>query len=433
MLASASTALAVVLPDGAMRLSGFSGAVTVKNASGIPLEASEGMSLYNGYTVETGAAGTARIELDDSKEITLDSRSVCSVKHSGKTAETFLIAGMVFFKTERPLESDEAFIIRSRDIVNSVRGSFGWQGERELGLMYGSARVRAAGNEQLLQSGEGVSLAQALVGGTGSNKLVSSTLTNDAIPLVALTVLADSPAMQEKVDSVPTLNSQVMLGSLEDKRAAAAAEDRNAVQTAQAAVTAQNAAIGATASIYAPNAAIVPAPAAVPANPEDDNTSTVTVNPRDTEALMAALSRGSVTLDAQGWTISYSGVTVGAGQTLNITGPGTVSMPGLMIESGGTVNVSAGSSLSVSGTDLVWRGTLTNSGAVRSDADIAMVGKGACVLSDGVFTNSGVFSIAPSTSFNGGTVNNTGTIIVSVGGVFTPNSANGVVIYVSDD
>ncbi len=437
LCASAVPALAAPSADEAMRLSDISGTITVKNASGIPLEASEGMPLYNGYTVETGAASSALIKLDGSKEITLDSRSICSVKHNGKTAETFLIAGTVFFKTDRPLGCDEAFIIRSQDIINSVRGSFGCQNETGVWLLYGTTIVQTSAvgqqsaDKQVLQSGQGAFLEQASGSGTGANgqTLSTRTLTSDSVPLVAISAIAGDQAMQRKIEGVPTLDFQAMIGSLEGKKAEAAAADQKAVLVAQAAVTAQNAAIGTSSANYPAGSSAETTqsggPSAFPGG-EAYSETPVSGNASDSQALMAQLSGGSATLDSSGgWTISYTGVTVGAGQTLTITGAGTVSMPNLTIAEGGAVNVSAGATLAVSGTDLVWRGTLTNNGTVNCNADLALLGT---VVNNGTFINSGVFSIAPEAGFNGGTVNNTGTIIVSDGGSFDPGAADGVVI-----
>lgn len=437
LCASAVPALAAPSADEAMRLSDISGTITVKNASGIPLEASEGMPLYNGYTVETGAASSALIKLDGSKEITLDSRSICSVKHNGKTAETFLIAGTVFFKTDRPLGCDEAFIIRSQDIINSVRGSFGCQNETGVWLLYGTTIVQTSAvgqqsaDKQVLQSGQGAFLEQASGSGTGANgqTLSTRTLTSDSVPLVAISAIAGDQAMQRKIEGVPTLDLQAMIGSLEGKKAEAAAADQKAVLVAQAAVTAQNAAIGTSSANYPAGSSAETTqsggPSAFPGG-EAYSETPVSGNASDSQALMAQLSGGSATLDSSGgWTLSYTGVTVGAGQTLTITGAGTVSMPNLTIAEGGAVNVSAGATLAVSGTDLVWRGSLTNNGTVNCNADLALLGT---VVNNGTFINSGVFSIAPEAGFNGGTVNNTGTIIVSDGGSFDPGAADGVVI-----
>lgn len=437
LCASAVPALAAPSADEAMRLSDISGTITVKNASGIPLEASEGMPLYNGYTVETGAASSALIKLDGNKEITLDSRSICSVKHNGKTAETFLIAGTVFFKTDRPLGCDEAFIIRSQDIINSVRGSFGCQNETGVWLLYGTTIVQTSAvgqqsaDKQVLQSGQGAFLEQASGSGTGANgqTLSTRTLTSDSVPLVAISAVAGDQAMQRKIEGVPTLDFQAMIGSLEGKKAEAAAADQKAVLVAQAAVTAQNAAIGTSSANYPAGSSAETTqsggPSAFPGG-EAYSETPVSGNASDSQALMAQLSGGSATLDSSGgWTISYTGVTVGAGQTLTITGAGTVSMPNLTIAEGGAVNVSAGATLAVSGTDLVWRGSLTNNGTVNCNADLALLGT---VVNNGTFINSGVFSIAPEAGFNGGTVNNTGTIIVSDGGSFDPGAADGVVI-----
>lgn len=140
---------------------------------------------------------------------------------------------------------------------------------------------------------------------------------------------------------------------------------------------------------------------------------------------MAALQNGSATLYANGTPTVYENVTVSTGQTLNIVGTGRVTLPNLTIEAGGTVNVGAGATLVISGTDLVIRGALTNNGTVSSSADMVLY-SGAMVVNNGNYLNSATLAIAPGASFTGGTVSNTGTVIVN--GTFSPGSCDGVVI-----
>ncbi len=434
LCASTVTAFAAPAADEAMRLSEFSGTVTVKNASGVALKAEEGMPLYNGYTVETGPASTALVKLDATKEITLDSRTLCSVKHSGKKAEVFLFAGTVFFNSDVPLRSNEAFIIRSKDIVNSIRGSFGWQNPTGVGLLYGRTHVDIVGGTVDLIGGKKVDVAPE-IGSTvividGGKDLTPSNITADSVPAIAAAAVAADPAMQGKLENAGKIDVNAIIGSADSKKAGEAAAEQAAVASAQAAAQAQGAAMGTTVVFPSGSSAEAVKPSQPPSpsggeggSSGGDSGTSVSGNAADSQALMAQLSGGNATLDPGGWTISYTGVTVGAGQTLNITGSGTVSMPALTIEAGATVNVFAGATLAVSGTDLVWRGTLTNNGTTQNGADTALLGS---VVNNGTFTNSGTFAVAPGASFTGGTVSNSGTVISN--GTFSPGACDGVVI-----
>ncbi|MBR6351344.1 MAG: InlB B-repeat-containing protein, partial [Firmicutes bacterium] len=144
-------------------------------------------------------------------------------------------------------------------------------------------------------------------------------------------------------------------------------------------------------------------------------------NPADSKALMEDLADGSATINPGGWTISYTGVTVGDGQTLNITGSGTASMPDLKIAEGGTVNVDSGSTLAVSGSASAVDGTLNNNGTVNMNGVTINAG-------DNIVVNQGsTLSFTGGTNNNYGTITNNGTLINEQGSTLNNLSANTIV------
>ncbi len=439
LFASAVTASAAPSETGTMRLTDISGKVTVKNASGVALKAAEGMPLYNGYTVGTDIGGSARVDMTAGRELILGRNCICTVRLSGKTAEAFISAGTVYFSTDGPLAADEAFVLRTDAFTGSVRGSSGWVNPERLGQLTGKSLIFDSGKPTIFtgqpEQDDMPSGLQIIQGGTlvriGQDSLSLIPMTPEDVPGVAAAAVASDPEKLEALGNVPGFDTQVLVGGLGRKQADEESAAQAQLQTADSAISAQTAAVSTAVNYPSGSSAYTETaradgggtPSGGPSPGSSEGEGSTVTNPSDTRALMAALSGGSATLDPNGWTISYTGVTVGAGQTLNIAGSGTVSMPDLTIEAGGTVNVVSGTTLSVSGEDLVWRGTLTNNGSVQNRADIALLGT---VINNGTFTNAGTLAVAPGASFTGGTVSNSGTVTGS--GTFSPGACDGVVI-----
>ncbi len=418
-----------------LRLSEIKGTVTVKDAAGKDKTARDGMRLYNGYTVETGQSSSVFITLDDTKAVKLDASSKIEIKQNGKKLEVGLSKGQLFFDVAQPLKKDESLSIRTSTMVTGVRGSNGWQNLTGMGMVHGSGDVVCTDENGVsvpthVGNGEGVFLDPNGTGGGSNAELreigfAQTLLTNEQVPAGSVELILADPIKQAQLNEVPNLSLQVLTDTLPDKQAAEAAASAAAAAEAAAALQQQSAQMAQTTD-YVPlqgMTASQPVTSGGDSGDDDDSGSSSSGNPADSRALMAQLSGGSATLDAGGWTISYSDVTVGAGQTLNITGAGTVSMPNLNIEAGGTVNVGAGSTLAVSGTDLVHRGTLTNNGTVNNSAEIALLGT---VINNGTYVNGSILAVAPGASFTGGTVSNTGTVLAN--GTFSPGACDGVVI-----
>ena len=67
-----------------MKLESKSGTVTITKSTGKAVTYKEGMNLYNGYTVTTGAKSYANISIDGTKIMKVDASSSISIKKSGK-------------------------------------------------------------------------------------------------------------------------------------------------------------------------------------------------------------------------------------------------------------------------------------------------------------------------------------------------------------
>ncbi len=214
-----------------IRLTELSGTVTVKNASGKNVTARADMRLYNGYTVQTGTSSSAYISLDNSKAVKLDAASKIEVKKSGKQLEISLSAGKVFFNVDKPLTSEESLNIRTVTMVTGVRGSFGWVGQTEVGLIHGRARITCTnpvtGETRTTEivSGEGVSYQGDDVEPTGGEdgnieeiSFEKTTLTAGMIPAVAAEEIKANESYQEQIiTDVPTLDVEEIIRTADEK------------------------------------------------------------------------------------------------------------------------------------------------------------------------------------------------------------------------
>lgn len=106
-----------------MKLSRTEGTVTVTNASGRKMPLLDDMRLYNSYTVETGAASYAWINLDDTKLVKLSERTRVEVRKNGKKLDVLVIEGEIYGEVSKKLESDESLNVRTSTAIAGIRGT----------------------------------------------------------------------------------------------------------------------------------------------------------------------------------------------------------------------------------------------------------------------------------------------------------------------
>ena len=108
-----------------LRLEKTEGTVTIENKNGKTISVRDGVKLYDGYTITTGAASYAYISLDGTKVVKLDANASAEVRQSGKQLEIDLHTGSLLFNVTKPLEGDETFNIRTSTMVTGIRGTSG--------------------------------------------------------------------------------------------------------------------------------------------------------------------------------------------------------------------------------------------------------------------------------------------------------------------
>ena len=231
--ASAASATATTL-----RLAGYSGSVTVKNASGKSQSVKTDMRLYSGYSVSTGKSSAAYISLDGSKAVKLDSSSKVTVKKSGSKLEVCLDSGKLFFNVTAPLASNESLNIRTSTMVTGIRGSYGWVSDYEVGLLHGHVTltcinpVTSETRVTELYSGDRVYYDPSSTVSADPNlkeiDFIKEKITNKDIPAFVVEELRKNVSLQDPIiRDVPTVDVPKLLGDYDSIKAAE--EERIAV------------------------------------------------------------------------------------------------------------------------------------------------------------------------------------------------------------
>lgn len=233
---AAETATAATL-----RLARTEGTVTVKNASGKQLTLKDGMRLYSGSKIKTGAKSYAYISLDDGKAVKLGASSEGEVRKSGKKLELNLLSGELFFDVSVPLKEDESLKIRTSTMVTGVRGTVGYvrvtdRFHSEVGLLEGKLQVQA------VHEGSGASSVD-IVGGEKAISVLHGTeqevktqisvlpLVEDEVPGFAAVEVAENTDLQDRIEAKSDMKVEEIVKDAQERleneqqEAAAAAED----------------------------------------------------------------------------------------------------------------------------------------------------------------------------------------------------------------
>ena len=331
-----------------VRLADTQGTVTVKDASAKSKTVRKDMRLYSGYTVTTGTKSSAWLSLDDTKTIQLDSSTSVEVRKSGTKLEVCLSYGNLFFDVSKPLEASESLNIRTSTMVCGIRGSSGFVGEEDAGMLHGHGFMictdpttgRSCTTDFV--SGDYVRRDPSATGSAGSLEgtgFRQSQMTANDVPAVAAEALAGNQSLQDAIRrDVPTLDVQKVLDGAGDKRAEKNAQEEAAAAAAAEAARGQEGASvnrvwnAAGATGYFPITAPTLYTVHTSVNAERGSVA-VFVNTTDATATQAKASDTVLlSVDAKpGWALSALTVTTAGGETLsygmNGVGLRTFTMP----------------------------------------------------------------------------------------------------------
>lgn len=247
-----------------IRLGTTQGKITVRNASSKEQSARKDMRLYNGYTVQTASASSAYLTLDDTKAAKLDANSKTELKKSGKQLELKLLFGKLYFGVTKPLKSDESLSVCTSTMVTGVRGSYGWVGENEMGLLHGHVTVTCrnpyTGEVRVTEVTSGqVVYFDPHADGTGAEPklieidFIKRLMTNEDVPLTVIDELRKDTALQELLNSdVENLDVPTLLGLEAEKRAAEETELAAKEAEIAAAMAEQDAGIKGADQVFTP-------------------------------------------------------------------------------------------------------------------------------------------------------------------------------------
>ena len=213
-VAAANSAIASTL-----RLEAVKGTVTLQNKNGKAFSLREGIKLYDGYMLETGAASYAFISLDGTKAIKLDASSSAVVRQSGKHLEVDLLSGNLYFNVTTPVAADSTLNIRTSTTVTGIRGTSGYisiDGQFRSTITILTGRVESTVHNPLTNTSQTMQIVagQTVVGVVYTENdshteneafLQRQTGENTIPPYVAVEIAGDVDA-QQKISSETTLN-----------------------------------------------------------------------------------------------------------------------------------------------------------------------------------------------------------------------------------
>ena len=198
-----------------MQLEKIQGTVTVENASGRSISTRDGMRLYDGYTIRTGAKSYAYISLDSSKALKLDASSKVEVQKSGKKLEISVISGQLFFDVSLPLDKSESLTVRTSTMVTGIRGTSGWftvttPNSTQVNLLegeltvYGTQSVEGTLPQTTITGGQSVTFAAP---SSGQDTVPQpAPISEQSIPGFVATAVAENSQLQQRIQQETTLN-----------------------------------------------------------------------------------------------------------------------------------------------------------------------------------------------------------------------------------
>lgn len=202
-----------------MKLEKTTGTVTLKTQNGTARKITDGMRLYNGNTLQTGADSYAYVSLDSSKAVKMDENSQATLRQNGKDLELLVKSGKLFFDVSVPLTSRENMNIRTSTMVTGIRGTCGVveyvsPTVAKLYLLEGKVALNDGEKTVMVYGGQVATVelkSESQIPGTPTDtekKIVTvETLTEEEIPVVAIVEVASDPDLQKKIGDTTELDT----------------------------------------------------------------------------------------------------------------------------------------------------------------------------------------------------------------------------------
>ena len=222
LLALPATALAATsAKSSTLKLTNYTGTVTVKDSAGKTVAVSKGLRLYSGCTIATKANTEAAIQLDNSKYVRLAASSKASIKSSGNKLQITLVSGTMYCNVSQALSSGESMNVSNSNMVAGIRGTDIWMTKDAFGVLTGSTECmftnRKTGQsvQAVVSAGQQVSYdpgssEQGTDPNLKKNDFVKTETTNDSLPVSVQGMILDTPELGEKVDQLPGVDVEQM-------------------------------------------------------------------------------------------------------------------------------------------------------------------------------------------------------------------------------
>ena len=220
-----------------MRLESTEGTVSIQNANGRAVSLRDGMKLYSGYTVSTGAKSYAYISLDDSKVVKLDANSEAEIRKQDSNLEILVKSGNLFFNVKQPVSSGETMNIRTSTMVTGIRGTSGIVSvtgaeASSVAITDGSVQVTLLSDASQTRQ---VNAGQAATSDAGDGPAMDlSDLTEEDIPGFVAQELKNDAELSQRVADASGLDVDAIIDGADERLA----QDQQEAQEAQDAIDA---------------------------------------------------------------------------------------------------------------------------------------------------------------------------------------------------
>lgn len=423
-----------------VRLEKTEGTVTLKTAGGNTLPTRSNMKLLNGYSVSTGLASYAYVNLDDTKAVKLDEASSATINKSGKKLELLVSSGKIFVDVTKHLDADESLNIRTPNMVTGIRGTAlevncVSPNTTEIKLLEGSTvatvtdPVTGKTQEVEIRAGEKVTISAPIDGGAAP-AVNKNALTNADISGFAGEAIAASQALKDRINSAGTnLNADKIAESAPEKKQQEQSAKREEKKKSDDQVKAKNEAT--TPPVTTPPVTTPPTTTDKPSGGGDPGVTEPAPQPPQTHT---TLSGDDITLNKVTKALrDYTDVTLDIGEgntaTLPLTPSNGVIIPWgrrLTIDSGTlALGTSTSGKVEIYGTLIINdNSNLLNVATFNNKGSIQVAGSR--TSEDAIITNTGAFTMSWGSVLNAGAssaIKNDGTFDMS-GGIVSSSVAN---------
>lgn len=423
-----------------VRLEKTEGTVTLKTAGGNTLPTRSNMKLLNGYSVSTGLASYAYVNLDDTKAVKLDEASSATINKSGKKLELLVSSGKIFVDVTKHLDADESLNIRTPNMVTGIRGTAlevncVSPNTTEIKLLEGSTvatvtdPVTGKTQEVEIRAGEKVTISAPIDGGAAP-AVNKNALTNADISGFAGEAIAASQALKDRINSAGTnLDADKIAESAPEKKQQEQSAKREEKKKSDDQVKAKNEAT--TPPVTTPPVTTPPTTTDKPSGGGDPGVTEPAPQPPQTHT---TLSGDDITLNKVTKALrDYTDVTLDIGEgntaTLPLTPSNGVIIPWgrrLTIDSGTlALGTSTSGKVEIYGTLIINdNSNLLNVATFNNKGSIQVAGSR--TSEDAIITNTGAFTMSWGSVLNAGAssaIKNDGTFDMS-GGIVSSSVAN---------